>query len=84
MRLSRELPEDLDSLVERCLAKDPDQRPASAEMLETEVRALSCFGKWSRAEAERWWTDNGPVLEECARAGHARANLTVPVDPRRT
>jgi serine/threonine-protein kinase len=84
VRLSRELPEDLDSLVERCLAKDPDQRPASAEMLETEVRALSCFGKWSRAEAERWWTDNGPVLEERARAGHARANLTVPVDPRRT
>jgi hypothetical protein len=83
-RLGRRLPEDLDALVVRCLAKEPRERPASAEALEAEVRTLSCFGTWSRAEAEHWWHEHGPVLEQRSRARHAKASLTVRVDPSRT
>lgn len=49
------VPGDLEQLVMRCLAKEPDERPAStAEMLDL-LTELSDAGRWGRREAKRWW-----------------------------
>jgi eukaryotic-like serine/threonine-protein kinase len=73
-RLGRDLPAALERLLLRCLAKSPDERPASASEL---ARALgSCPGVWSWSEedASRWWRARAPaVLEACARRRDAEA-----------
>ncbi len=46
-----EIPEDLERLIMRCLAKDPDGRPSSGKALRTQLRALECFGDWTEEEA---------------------------------
>jgi hypothetical protein len=48
------LPVELDVLVLRCLAKEPEQRPTSAE-LAAELAACACAGAWTPARAAAWW-----------------------------
>ena len=77
------LPEDIDDLVVRCLAKDPNERPGSADALASELEALSCYGQWSGADARRWWDEFGPVLAR-SKAGGRPEKLTLQVDPHRS
>jgi serine/threonine-protein kinase len=46
-----EIPEDLERLIMRCLAKDPDARPSSGKALRAQLRELECFGDWTEEEA---------------------------------
>ena len=55
------IPTALEELVLRCLAKDPAQRPSSAEQLERELAALAQQHPWSEAMATRWWERHRPV-----------------------
>jgi serine/threonine-protein kinase len=51
------LPAPLEALVLACLAKKPDERPASvAEVLVT-LESLAATYPWSQAQAEAWWQD---------------------------
>ena len=49
------LPEDLDVVVLRCLAKDPALRYPDAEILEAALGRCSCASSWDKAQARRWW-----------------------------
>jgi serine/threonine-protein kinase len=52
-----DVPEDLERVVLRCLAKDPADRFPDAEDLEHALGACACAGDWDRARAARWWQD---------------------------
>ena len=56
------IPEDLERVVLRCLAKDPADRFPSAESLERALGACACAGDWDQDLAARWWRDAGQVL----------------------
>ncbi len=53
-RAGRALPAELERLVMACLAKDPTQRPGSAEQLGDELRQCGTEA-WSQADARDWW-----------------------------
>lgn len=58
------LPAPLEALVLRCLAKKPDERPASvAEVLVT-LESLAAQHPWSQAQAEAWWQDYKRTLAD--------------------
>lgn len=60
VRLGRPVPEQLERLLLRCLAKEPWMRPADGSSLLQELRECGVEG-WSELEARRWWEAN---LEE--------------------
>jgi hypothetical protein len=54
-RLGREVSPGLESLILRCLAKDPADRPAGTRALADELDRLDHLGGWTRADADAWW-----------------------------
>ncbi|MDX1396148.1 MAG: serine/threonine-protein kinase [Gemmatimonadota bacterium] len=52
-----EIPAEVDRVVMACLAKDPDDRPASADALAAELAAIADRGEgqWSAEDAAAWW-----------------------------
>jgi len=54
-RLGKPVPEALEETLLWCLAKDPDERPISAEALYDRLHALDDIGTWGREEASAWW-----------------------------
>jgi eukaryotic-like serine/threonine-protein kinase len=50
-----DLSRDLEALVLRCLAKNPDDRFADAKSLEAALVACRMPGAWSAEEAAIWW-----------------------------
>lgn len=77
-----EIREDLEAVVMRCLAKEPEQRFASATELERALGECADGERWDQQQAERWWADHGPRdvpgCEPCgeAEAGAGRAATT--------
>jgi eukaryotic-like serine/threonine-protein kinase len=63
-RLSNNVPEDLDHIVMRCLAKTPSDRFTDAESLELALAECSCAGKWDKEQANRWWQERGRVAAQ--------------------
>jgi len=57
----QDLPPELVKLVECCLCKDPNERPATALEVADRLRALSFDEPWSPARATRWWQQNLPT-----------------------
>ena len=49
------VPADLERVILCCLAKEPDQRPATARDLREALEACADSGAWGQAEAEAWW-----------------------------
>ncbi len=61
-QLRPDIPEDLESVILRCLAKDPAERVPDAKSLERALTECACAGDWNRDRAARWWqgTDRPP------------------------
>jgi serine/threonine-protein kinase len=56
-RVHAGIPDELEGVVLRCLAKDPAERFPDAEGLERALAACACAGDWHRDRAGRWWRD---------------------------
>jgi serine/threonine protein kinase len=62
-RLGRPIAPDLEALVLACLAKRPDDRPASAKALAAGLAGCAPVTPWGAADAEDWWASH-PVPAE--------------------
>ena len=56
------IPEDLERVVLRCLAKDPAERFPDAESLERALSECGCAGEWDLTQAARWWRGAGRAM----------------------
>lgn len=76
-RLGRSLPQDLEYLVMACLARDPAQRPVSAERLAAVLAACDCPA-WTAQDARLWWSTYGEAACHISRpdVGQGSANIT--------
>jgi serine/threonine-protein kinase len=54
-RLGAPVALDLESVLLACLAKRPEDRPASAHVLRERLRACAAAGRWTNARAAQWW-----------------------------
>lgn len=62
-RTEIEVPTRLEEILRACLAKDPDDRPRSAQELADALAELSAtLPAWTQARAEKWWRTNLPHL----------------------
>jgi serine/threonine-protein kinase len=52
-----DVPEDLERVILRCLAKNPDERYPNVKALARDLAACSAAREWDDAKAEAWWND---------------------------
>ncbi len=58
-RVATPIEPELERVLLDCLAKDPDERPESARVLDARLAGLVLQEPWTRELAERWWSRNG-------------------------
>jgi serine/threonine protein kinase len=63
VRLGRPISSQLESVLMRCLEKDPQLRPQTAEELENALAACVSSPAWSAAQAQQWWGQHLAGLE---------------------
>ncbi len=73
-RIELEIPPAMDALVMACLAKRPEDRPASAAELARRLRAIADNDGWTEERALRWWERHRP---ESVRATPTTCELTL-------
>jgi len=54
------IPAELEAILLRCLAKTPEQRPATAAALQRELLAFAA--EWTQERAAGWWSDHAAAL----------------------
>jgi len=74
-RLGAPVAADLESVLLACLAKPPEDRPATAHLLRERLRACAAAGRWTNARAAQWWAVNRPKLRSGG-AGPTASNTT--------
>ena len=72
VRLREPVSPDLEDLLMSCLAKQPAQRPASADALEAALAKCAAAARWTRPEADEWWFKRA--------AAQAGKTLVMPAD----
>ncbi|MEO7987789.1 MAG: serine/threonine-protein kinase [Gemmatimonadales bacterium] len=55
VRSGLKIPDRLDDVILRCLAKDPSDRPFGAGELARELSAIGLIEGWTDEDAQRWW-----------------------------
>ncbi|HEV8070840.1 MAG TPA: serine/threonine-protein kinase [Planctomycetaceae bacterium] len=63
------LPNDVEAILLKCLAKNPEERFASAAALGDALAACSVAGQWTRTDAAQWWQDHQDSLVPGSAAG---------------
>ena len=56
------IPEELDALVDACLAKDPELRPSGVDAMMLTLDALAESLPWGQEQAKRWWCQNEDLI----------------------
>jgi len=78
------IPADLEQLIMRCLAKEPDERPPGAAELLDELRKLEDADSWGAREAKKWWALHGELAgfstSGGATADQSQASQTIAID----
>ena len=63
-RVELAIPAPLEDLVMDCLEKEPDRRPASADVVSARLEACAVASRWTPERAEKWWTAHMPSTSE--------------------
>ena len=63
-RIGSAIPRQLEALVLSCLAKDPDERPQSADEMRVALGSCTDVGEWTEADARSWWARCGSDIQE--------------------
>jgi hypothetical protein len=71
------IPEDLEAIVMRCLAKERDARFASADELAINLSACADAGAWDAESARTWWLEQAQKIEARRDARAAGAGTVV-------
>ena len=66
-RTGQPIPEWLDHLVLACLAKDPADRPRTANEIVQRMAMLEAGPKWTTAQAREWWQAQPPMASAASR-----------------
>ena len=83
-RLTATIPAELEQVILACLAKQPNDRPSSAAVLQTRLRAIPDPDDWSDTDAAKWWeTRHGQVEAEDAVSDAQTITVTIDLDDRR-
>jgi len=56
-QLNRDVPNDLEQVVRRCLEKKPEDRFQDAGALERALAECECAGRWTDQKAAQWWRE---------------------------
>jgi len=64
-----DLPGDVEAILLKCLAKNPEERFASSAELGEALASCSLAGQWTRNDAARWWQAHQDSLVPGAAAG---------------
>ena len=61
-RLGRPVPHGLQEIIMCCLAKEPDERPQSADELRQLLQSCRDIEDWGPSDARDWWAQHGDEL----------------------
>jgi eukaryotic-like serine/threonine-protein kinase len=78
-RLGAPVSPDLETVLLDCLAKRPEDRPASAHVLFDRLRACAAAGRWTNARAAEWWAGHRHELRS---GGPGASTASAAVDTR--
>jgi serine/threonine-protein kinase len=70
-RAAQTIPRELDELVLCCLAKPPEDRPASAAALRERLAELRASLVWTSRDADRWWSQTSATVITASRAAQS-------------
>jgi eukaryotic-like serine/threonine-protein kinase len=57
--LNPTVPQDLELVINRCLAKMPANRYQDVDTLEKALAACDCADQWTEDQAAAWWREKG-------------------------
>jgi serine/threonine-protein kinase len=77
-RLGAPVSSDLETLLLACLAKRPEDRPASAHILRDRLRACAAAGRWTNARAAQWWAVHRHQLRSGGAGASAASDARAP------
>jgi serine/threonine protein kinase len=61
------IPAELESIVLECLAKDPGDRPQTADQLAARLAAVPLVREWTDSRAREWWDRHRPAGDQAVR-----------------
>ncbi len=60
-RVELPIPAAFEDLIMACLEKDPERRPASAQIMSAQLAACAAASPWTPDRAEKWWAAHRPA-----------------------